>query len=117
MYFNEEHKLLYCAVPKVACTEFMRLFFRLEGRNRDTAWRDDPHFKAVKPLFSELSAEPRRTGRITKDTVTDGDPRRRGDCLPPRQYGLLQARSTRLRSSTTRNGRRWSSFEILRRGS
>ncbi|KAJ1454986.1 Sulfotransferase, partial [Pelagophyceae sp. CCMP2097] len=66
MYFNEEHKLLYCSVPKVACTEFMRLFFRLQGRNQDTDWKENPHFKTVKPLFSLLSNRPaQRTNRET----------------------------------------------------
>ncbi|KAJ8608927.1 hypothetical protein CTAYLR_005296 [Chrysophaeum taylorii] len=58
MFVNREHKLLYCAVPKVACTEFMRLFFRLQGKNKDRGrWRGDPHFRSDKPLFSGIDPE------------------------------------------------------------
>lgn len=56
MFVNHEHKLLYCAVPKVACTEFMKLFFRLSD-DRTDRWRGDPHFRPDKPLFSKLTPE------------------------------------------------------------
>ena len=54
MYVNVQHKILYCAVPKVACTEFMRLFFRLKSENKDTKWKQDPHFRQDRPLFNKI---------------------------------------------------------------
>lgn len=61
MYVNREHKLLYCAIPKVACTEFMKLFFRLKdgsgGGRGGAAWMRDPHFRGDKPLFNKIENE------------------------------------------------------------
>jgi len=62
MYVNREHKLLYCAIPKVACTEWMKLFFRLMGKGRDNGrWNNDPHFRGDKPLFNRLMNETEAT--------------------------------------------------------
>mmetsp|Transcript_29931 Transcript_29931/g.96579 ORF Transcript_29931/g.96579 Transcript_29931/m.96579 type:complete len:365 (-) Transcript_29931:41-1135(-) len=58
LYVNLEHKLVYCAIPKVACTEFSRLFFRLKGQNRDRgAWLSNPHFRRDKPLLKDLGVD------------------------------------------------------------
>ena len=47
-YVDLDRKLLYCAIPKVACTEFIRLMFRLEG---DPFWWKDPHFRTDAPTL------------------------------------------------------------------
>ena len=58
LYVDPVHKLVYCAIPKVACTEFARLLFRLKGRNKDKGrWLSDPHFRYDKPLLKDLGAE------------------------------------------------------------
>ena len=41
-------------IPKVSCTEFIRLFFRLKG---DRQWTADPHFRKGKPLLKDLPLE------------------------------------------------------------
>ena len=41
-YVSRKHKIAFCAIPKVACTEFIRLMYRLEG---DEHWWKDPHFR------------------------------------------------------------------------
>ena len=67
MYVDVKHKLLYCAVPKVACTEFMRLFFRLKGENQNQRWKGDPHFRQDKPLFNKIM-------NVTTATALMNDP-------------------------------------------
>jgi len=39
---DEKHKLLVCAIPKVASSEFKKLFLRLKG---DPAWLEEPWWK------------------------------------------------------------------------
>lgn len=39
---DEQHKLLVCAIPKVASSEFKKLFLRLQG---DPDWRAEPWWK------------------------------------------------------------------------
>jgi len=39
---DEKHKLLVCAVPKVASSEFKKLFLRLKG---DPDWLEEPWWK------------------------------------------------------------------------
>ena len=48
---------------QVSCTEFIRLFFRLQG---DVRWRhEDPHFKKNKPLLKNLPLD--RVNQILND--------------------------------------------------
>ena len=39
---DERRKLLVCAIPKVASSEFKKLFLRLGG---DPGWREEPWWK------------------------------------------------------------------------
>lgn len=48
LYVSRKHKVAFCAIPKVACTEFIRLMFRLEG---DPFWWKDPHFRTDAPTL------------------------------------------------------------------
>ena len=48
---SKPHKLVMFTIPKVSCTEFIRLFFRLKG---DRQWAMDPHFRKGKPLLKDL---------------------------------------------------------------
>ena len=54
MFYDAEHKLVMCMIPKVACTEWMRMILRLKG---DARWRMEPHFLSNKPLVSQLPIE------------------------------------------------------------
>ena len=66
LYVDKENKLVYCAIPKVACTEFARLIFRLKGKNKDKGrWLQDPHFRQDKPLLKDLG--PDEATRIMND--------------------------------------------------
>mmetsp|Transcript_12819 Transcript_12819/g.19226 ORF Transcript_12819/g.19226 Transcript_12819/m.19226 type:complete len:361 (+) Transcript_12819:1-1083(+) len=57
-FIDKRHKLVYCGIPKVACTEFFRFFFRLKGEHRDRGrWLGDPHFRSDRPLLSMLSTD------------------------------------------------------------
>ena len=56
VYVDQTYKLLFSAVPKAACSEFMRLFHRLRN---DTDWRaKNPHFRGDRPLLSRLVRRP-----------------------------------------------------------
>eukprot|EP00616_Rhizochromulina_sp_CCMP1243_P006700 CAMPEP_0118997614 /NCGR_PEP_ID=MMETSP1173-20130426/62049_1 /TAXON_ID=1034831 /ORGANISM="Rhizochromulina marina cf, Strain CCMP1243" /LENGTH=474 /DNA_ID=CAMNT_0006949071 /DNA_START=81 /DNA_END=1505 /DNA_ORIENTATION=+ len=78
-YLSRKHKLLIATIPKVACTEFMRLAFRMNG---DRNWRKEPHFRRDRaPLwFSKLSVS-EATDILTDPTWTKAvffrDPKRR----------------------------------------
>ena len=55
VYVDEVHRLLFAAVPKAACSEFMRLVHRLRN---DTDWfGKNPHFRGDRPLLSQMSPE------------------------------------------------------------
>ena len=54
MYFDATHRIAFCMIPKVACTEFMRLIYRLRG---DRAWWKEPHFRAQAPTLMSLGRE------------------------------------------------------------
>ena len=63
VYVDERHRLLFAAVPKAACSEFMRLFHRLRN---DSDWRSrNPHFRGDRPLLSALA--PDRATEILND--------------------------------------------------
>ena len=51
VYINQRHKLMITTIPKVACTEFMRLMIRMTGARN---WRMDPHFRPKNPTLSRL---------------------------------------------------------------
>ena len=51
VYVSKKHKLMLTTIPKVACTEFMRLMFRMTG---DTNWKLDPHFRTKRPVLAQL---------------------------------------------------------------
>lgn len=63
VYVDERHRLLFAAVPKAACSEFMRLFHRLRN---DSDWRSrNPHFRGDRPLLSALA--PARATEMLND--------------------------------------------------
>ena len=51
VFVSKRHKLVMFTIPKVSCTEFIRLFFRLNG---DPHWASEPHFRRGKPLLKDL---------------------------------------------------------------
>lgn len=51
VFVDKRFKLVMATIPKVSCTEFIRLFYRLKG---DPGWRENPHFKPHKPLLKDL---------------------------------------------------------------
>ena len=51
VYISPENKLLITTIPKVACTEFMKLMIRMSGARN---WRMDPHFRPKNPVLSRL---------------------------------------------------------------
>jgi hypothetical protein len=64
IYINEEHKLMITTIPKVACTEFMKLMIRMSGARN---WRMDPHFRPKNPVLSRL--EPSEASRVLNDRL------------------------------------------------
>ena len=62
MMYNEEFKLVFCTIPKVACTEWLRMFYKMQG---DPKWHLDPHYRGNKPQFNKLP--PQRATEILND--------------------------------------------------
>mmetsp|Transcript_12189 Transcript_12189/g.43074 ORF Transcript_12189/g.43074 Transcript_12189/m.43074 type:complete len:322 (+) Transcript_12189:310-1275(+) len=54
IFFDSRHKIVLCAVPKVACTELIKLIYRLRG---DANWKNEPHFRTDSPNFAQLPIE------------------------------------------------------------
>ena len=54
LYFSERHKLVICAIPKVASTELIKLIYRLDG---DPKWFREPHFRSDAPTLATLSRD------------------------------------------------------------
>lgn len=57
-----KHKLLISTIPKVGCTEFMKLINRMNNRSD---WNYPPHFQKDYPALSKLS--PKRATQIMND--------------------------------------------------
>ena len=51
---DARHRLIFFTIPKVACTQWIQLFRRLQGA---TDWRDCPHFQPGLSLLSSLPVE------------------------------------------------------------
>ncbi|MEN0006381.1 MAG: sulfotransferase family protein [Bacteroidota bacterium] len=51
VFISKPHRFIFFTIPKVACTDWIRLFVRLQGKKD---WKSDPHFRAGKPLLSKL---------------------------------------------------------------
>lgn len=51
IYISHKYKLMITTVPKVACTEFMRVIARMNG---DKKWKLDPHFRTTRPTLAQL---------------------------------------------------------------
>lgn len=49
---NERHRFVFFSIPKVACTDWMRLFMRMRGV---PDWHDDPHYRTDRSLLSDYS--------------------------------------------------------------
>ena len=49
MFIDVNSKLVFFTIPKVACTEWIRLFIRMSGA---PDWQSDPHYRDDRPLFS-----------------------------------------------------------------
>ena len=62
MYYDESHRVAFCAIPKVACTEFIRLIYRLRG---DARWWTEPHFRSNAPTVMTLGRD--RAAAILND--------------------------------------------------
>lgn len=54
LYADPVHKIAFCAIPKVACTEFIRLIYRLRG---DKLWWTEPHFRAGAPTLTAVGRD------------------------------------------------------------
>ena len=63
---HARYKLVFCAVPKNACTEWIRMMYRMTG---DSQWQLDPHFRGGKPLFNKLPPE-NATALINDPAIT-----------------------------------------------
>ncbi len=48
---DHQHRFIFFSIPKVACTEWIRLFVRLTGL---PDWRDPPHYRDGIPLLSAV---------------------------------------------------------------
>lgn len=48
------HRFVFFSIPKVACTEWLRVFMRLQGVDD---WRADPHYRTDRPLLSQFSTQ------------------------------------------------------------
>lgn len=72
-YVSKEHKLVFCEIPKVACSDFKRLFRRLNGAQdfeSQAPWVHDPKQNGITRLTDMPSAE---AASILKDpTWTKG---------------------------------------------
>ena len=74
-YVDLNRKLLYCAIPKVACTEFFRLFHRMMDAKKTNLrererWRGDPHFRPDKPVLNKLADEATATHAMNDPNFT-----------------------------------------------
>ena len=49
--YNEQFRFVFFSIPKVACTEWIKLFMRLKGVSD---WQDSPHIRDDRPLLSTL---------------------------------------------------------------
>ena len=54
LYADPVHRIAFCAIPKVACTEFIRLIYRLRG---DAQWWTEPHFRSDAPTLMSLGRD------------------------------------------------------------
>lgn len=54
LFYCRRHRLIACAIPKVACTEIIKLMYRMCG---DENWKANPHFRGDKPTLERLGIE------------------------------------------------------------
>ncbi len=54
VYLDEAQRIIFFTIPKVACSEWAKLFRRMSGLPN---WADDPHYQADRPLLSTLSPD------------------------------------------------------------
>jgi hypothetical protein len=59
---SSRFRLVLFTIPKVGCTELIKLIRRMEGASD---WADVPHYKPDRPLLSEMS--PEQATRILQD--------------------------------------------------
>ena len=85
-YVDFGAQLLYCAIPKVACTEFFRLFHRMADSKKKCAtvgqcasqqterqrnrWKGDPHFRPDKPVLNKVATPEEATHAMNDRNFT-----------------------------------------------
>lgn len=52
VYASTAHQLVFFTIPKVACTQWIQLFLRIEGVSD---WNQNPHYHKRRPLLSRFS--------------------------------------------------------------
>ena len=63
---SEKHRFIFCAIPKVATTQFKQLFLRLNG---DTNWaKGDPHFHKLhdRDIYLKMMMHPHSSGSVAQ---------------------------------------------------
>lgn len=60
---NERHRLVLFTIPKVCCTQLIKLMRRMNG---STNWRDNPHYTSDRPFLNKLGLE--RVEKIVNDS-------------------------------------------------